>query len=197
LQACGAGAESAAMALRSLQELQRRAGSPAALSAAEALLRQRPTALPVWLWRARELLASENDRRGLDELRSLLAYAQDPELQLAAVTLAACQGEQQAADAARLLALPPALLRSPRAALPRGLLRLRAGDAPGAVGELLQAAPTADGAHLYFAAVALLQRGATGDLAAAEQRFAQLARDYPSSSLARYAGNFARQLAGR
>jgi hypothetical protein len=170
-------------------------GPAAAARACDAILRRRPSALPLWVLRTELLGRAQRSREGLADLRAMLAYVDSEELSLRALTLAARHRNLLPEDRAVLERLSPAALASPAGLLARGLVALRSGQADAAE-ELLQGTPAdADGGHLYYRALANLMRRAPGAAARARDLFAQLDADYPSSSLARYAGSFARQLA--
>ena len=77
------------------------------------------------------------------------------------------------------------------------MLALRLGAADAAIDKFLQAAPQADGRHLYELASAYLQSTAPDSVANAIAALNKLRSDYPKSSLARHAGSFVRQLSPR
>ncbi len=181
-------------AARLLDDQAARFGDGSAVAAAERLLRQRPAMLSVWQKRAELLARQQQAEQGLADLRRILTYADDPDLLLGTVTLAARARQTRPGDAEALAALPQARRDSPAGRWARGLVALRRGRAGEAVTLLQQAPPQPDGAHLYFQALAALVRGGPEAKASAAAAFARLAADYPSSSLARYSGSFARQL---
>ncbi|MBX3465252.1 MAG: hypothetical protein KF830_18950, partial [Planctomycetes bacterium] len=182
---------------RSIARLLAAQGAAATRGDVEAVLQRHPTCLPLWRARALVLARLQQAGRGIADLRSVLAHADAPDETLPFVLLAAAENELRPDDVRRLEALPPALLGSPDGVLARGLVALRRGAADDAVALLAKAPPRDDGLHLYALALARLQTRAVDAGLRAGEVFAQLARDYPSSSLARYAGSFASQLLPR
>lgn len=182
---------------RSVERLLADAGPAATLDDLDGLLRRFPTSLA--LWRAHTMAMSHARRgvAGVARFRNVLAHVDSPESDLALVAMAGLENVLDPTDQKRLDALPKALIGSPAAQFARGLVLLRGGRPDDALGLLGRADMRTDGAHLFMRALAHLQsrdpKG--GDLARAA--LDQLAADYAKSSWARYAGNFARQLAPR
>jgi hypothetical protein len=194
LALCASGVEDARSAQRCLDLFAARFGDEAAVAAAENLLRLRPSLLSIWLQRGTLLQRLQRPDQGLDDLRHLLPYAEDTELLLGTIALAASSRSLAEVDSVALSALPPHELASPAGRYTAGLLALRNGFGQMAEYLLAQAPPVPDGSHLYFRALANLIRRSPGAREQARALFHQLATDYASSSLARYAGSFARQL---
>ncbi|MBM4060474.1 MAG: hypothetical protein FJ265_05175 [Planctomycetes bacterium] len=172
-------------------------GVAAAAHAVDRALAAHPTSL--LLWRHRAVLGGSHlqPAQAVADLRAVLQHAEAPEQHLELVVLAAARFSLLPADTARLQQLPAPLLASPLGQLARGLVALRTGRPDEAAPLLAQAAPRPDGLHLQAYALALLQSRDPEATARAAAVLDRLAADYPSSSLARYAGSFARQLAGR
>ncbi|MEO6595732.1 MAG: hypothetical protein ABIP94_13355 [Planctomycetota bacterium] len=163
----------------------------------DAVLRQHPTALPLWRARAETMAHMQDAETGIGDLRRVLTHGKDPTEQLAFVALAAAERQLTAADVELLDSLPEDLLEGPKGILARGLVRLRLGQPDAAVPLLEQAAPRASGLQLYALALACLQSRAADGPARAAQLFTQLAVDFAKSPLARHASCFAKQLAQR
>ena len=98
--------------------------------------------------------------------------------------------------AERLAALPPELLATPTGRYAQALFALRQGRAEEAMAHFAEAAPQRDGSHLFLDALATLE-AESGTCEQAKTKLEALLRDYPSSSWARHAGSFARQLSPR
>ena len=197
LQLAAAGRDQGQSLGRTVERLAAAQGAEAAVGTLDAALRAHPAALPVWLQRTLLLLRLQRASEGLDDLRHVLAHGTASAEQLQLIGLCARALTLAPADVESLATLPPALLESPAGRLARGLVALRLGKPDDAVALLTEAEPTADGLHLVALASALLQSRDPEALGRASQILTDLARDYPSSSLARYAGSFARQLAAR
>ncbi|HLQ39127.1 MAG TPA: hypothetical protein VK348_15060, partial [Planctomycetota bacterium] len=193
LERCADGREDVGSALWSLRLLEERCGSDEALLGVEHLLQRAPALLPAWLWRAQLLQRLQRPGEGLSDLRHLLQIANDPQLVVAVVTLAGELRACTAADRQLLADLPREMLSQPAVQFAGGLLLLRAGRADAALPLLGAGPPRDDGSHLYFRALAALACSHANAREQAGPLFAQLAADYPNSSLARYAGSFARQ----
>lgn len=178
-----------------LRCLQAEQGLDATVAEVEALLRRHPTALPLWLARARLGADTSRAATAIAELRAVLRHADAPALQLEMLTLAAEGRTSQAADGELLAALPQPLRDSPAGKYAAAMLALRSGHPDVAAPDLAQAPPRGDGMHLFAYALAALQSGDEDGPVRARAAFEQLQRDYPSSSLARNAGSFASQLA--
>ena len=183
--------------LRGLQLLLQVAGDAAAADAAEQVLRQRPWAVDVWVLHAQCIGRAQRHRDAVAELRGVGAFFADPKLQIATIALAADYRLLRDGDQAALQSLPKALRQSGLGHRAAGLVALRLGDGGLAAAELQGAPASTDGSRLYYQALAELLRTDAGSLDRARELFAQLAADYANSSLARYAGSFARQLAPR
>lgn len=182
---------------RTVDRLVAEVGIQAAASAVDAALAAHPTALPLWRHRATLLGHRQRGAQAAAELRNVLRHTSDPAEQLECLILAATFHAIDATDVLLLPQLPVPLVTSPLGQLAVGLVALRLGRPGEAELTLLRAAPRPDGLHLLALALAQLQFGNEGSLARAQATFARLAQDYPSSSLARYAGSFARQFAPR
>ncbi|MBL9078725.1 MAG: hypothetical protein JNL08_14540 [Planctomycetes bacterium] len=191
------GRDDARWLARSVDHLLATAGPAPTRDDLEAALRRHPTSLPLWLQRAAVLAQLQRAEAGLDDLRRVLAHADAPAAMLQFLILVGAAGELRAGDQRCFESLPPALLASPDGALAQGLVRLRLGEPDVALPFLLRTEPRADGLHLYALALAHLQSKAADGGTRARELFLQLAADYPSSSLARNAGSFARQLSPR
>lgn len=182
---------------RTTARLEREFGATAARIAIEESIAAHPTCLTLWHHRAQLLAAAQQGADGIHDLRMALRHATSPAEQLAFVTLAAAEFELLPDDVELLARLPKTLLATPEGALAQGLVALHRGDAVAARQLLEKAAPQPDGLHLVALALAQLQSTATDAIAQATATLTTLAKDYASSSLARYAGSFARQLAPR
>lgn len=179
----------------SLRVLVAERGPLATLATIDALRRQYPASLPLWLARAQLSAGSSRAQATIAELRAVLRHADAPALQLEMLTLAAETRTSAPEDAERLQALPGALRDGPGGRYAAALLALRAGRADQALAGLASAPPRRDGMHLVALALAALQGDTPDGPRQAQRALEQLQRDYPSSSLARNAGSFAIQLA--
>lgn len=182
---------------RTVTRLQRDSGIAATRAAIDEALAAHPTCLALWRHRAQLLAEAQRGAEGIADLRLALRHANVPDEQLAFVKLAAAEFLLQPEDASLLATLPAPLLAGPEGTFTRGLVALLRGDALAALPLLEKAAPQADGLHLVALALAQLQGPATNAIDQARATLSTLAADYASSSLARYAGSFARQLAPR
>lgn len=125
----------------------------------------------------------------------MLAYVDDPDLTIDFTILAAEQRAVRAADFARLAKVDATRLATPAGTYARGLVELRRGNADQADLLLADAPPRSSGFHLYARALANLMRRTPEARSRSAELFTSLAEHYAKSSLARNAGNFARQLA--
>jgi hypothetical protein len=197
LQAVAAGRDHDEWLPATVQLLVAAEGTAATVARLDELLREQPTATSLWRERARILVGTHDARAAVAELRAVLARGATPSDRLSLLELA---GEARAArrgDDQEFAALPLPLRESPAGRSAAAWLALRQGRADEALAHFGAAPARADGAHLLGRGLAALQSRAVGAVATARQAFEQLARDYPSSSVARNAGSFARQLAGR
>ena len=160
-------------------------------------LRQHPTNLALWVERARLAVGSDAAMAAARDLRAVLRHGSAPTLQLEQILLAAEGRTLSASDRAMFAALPEALRTSPDGTYADAMVKLRTGDAAGALAALGRCGPRPDGMHLFARALAELQNGGDGATARAIEALQQLLRDYPSSSAARNAGSFVRQLSPR
>lgn len=195
LDAVASGRDRMSWARQLLLHLRATQGDAACLQAGEEFLRQRPSALDVWLLRAELLAPLQRAAEAAADLRRLMDYAEDRALLLSAVAYAGRHRSLRPTDPAALDRLPDVARSGVAWRWARGLVALRSGDGDRAEALLADLPPQADGAPLYFRALANLIRRGPEARENARSLFAQLAADYPSSSLARYAGSFARQLA--
>jgi hypothetical protein len=182
---------------RTVARLLRDLGTTETLAAIESAVAAHPTSLALWRHRAQLMAATQRGAEGIGDLRAVLRHASSPPEQRAFLTLAATEFELRPDDTRQLQALPAQLLATPAGMFTRGLIALRNGDAAAALPLLKVCAPQADGMHLMALALAQLQSPAPDALAQASATLQRLAADYKSSSLARYAGSFARQLSPR
>lgn len=181
---------------QTLRRLVRLNGRPAALLRIEQLLRADVSLVPLWILRAQLLREQGDSVEASRGLMWLTRYLQSPEVLLTMCDIAGRAG---------IPALPQDLaLRNlgleadnPAVAFARGLLAYRVGSYAAATELLANATKQADGAHLYFRALAYL--AIPGD--AARERAADLLRTfvtrYPDSNLSEIAGHLAKQLAVR
>jgi hypothetical protein len=197
LELAGAGRDPGPWLERSVARLLQEQGAAATRADVDAALQRHPTCLPLWRARATLLVRLQAAATGIGDLRRVVAHADAPDEVLQFVLLAAATGHLLDADVAVLEALPAGLLASPDGLLARGLVHLRRGAADDAAALLARAPARDDGLHLYALALAHLQSRTVEGGARARAALQQLATDYPSSSLARHAGNFAAQLAPR
>ena len=158
------------------------------------LIDRYPTALPLWATRVSLRQSLNNDPGALDELRTVLTHALDPDAELAFLAMAAEHRKLTPADALRLTVLPPELLASPQGQYAQGLIASRQGRPDDAIERLLNAAPQQDGRHLYELAMAYTVSAADESRENAMLTLKKLIKSYPKSSLARHARSFARQL---
>ncbi len=171
-----------------------RLGDEDTLALLEEVIAAHPAMAPYWLERARLLADRRTARTGLEAARHLLAYVDDPQLTIEFTVLAGMERAVTPGDGERLQRLPATALATPLGQFAGGLVELRRGNGDRAQSLLVNAPPQASGFHLYALALANLMRRAPDAKDQARQLFQQLADDYASSSLARNAGNFARQL---
>lgn len=162
-----------------------------------AALRQHPTNLALWVERTRLTVGSEAAAAATRDLRMVLRHGTAPTLQLELILLAADGRTLESNDRTTLAALPEALRSSPDGTHAEAMVKLRTGDAAGALAALDRSGPRPDGMHLFARALAELQTGGDGATARAIDALQRLLRDYPSSSAARNAGSFVRQLSPR
>lgn len=160
-------------------------------------LREHPTNLSLWVERTRLAVGTSSAMAAARDLRAALQHGSSPTLQLELILLAAEGRTLAPTDRAAFIALPQALRSSPDGTYAEAMVKLRTGDPAGALQALGRCGPRPDGMHLYARALAELQNGGDGASARAIEALAQLARDYPSSSAARNAGSFVRQLSPR
>ncbi|MBK8098567.1 MAG: hypothetical protein IPK26_15765 [Planctomycetes bacterium] len=192
---CATGRDRWTLGHDSIRALRERFGPIETLAVLDHVLQDHPTALPAWIARAQLLADSGRAADGLADLRHLLGYVADPGLTLATVTMAAENRALLDTDDALLAALPAATLATPAGTHARALVALRRGRAKEAAEALATCPPGADGSALWFQAMAELARGDRRDDKVVVGLLQRLARDYASSSRARYAGSLARQLA--
>lgn len=195
LDAIATGRDAPAETTATVAALAALVGASEAHAAVEAALRRHPTALPLWRVRT-ELAAARGDAR--DEARQLgavLAHCEAPDLRLQQITVAAEARIAGAEELVAFAALPPQLRDGPLGRYTQGVLALRQGRPDEALPLLVDAPARPDGMHLFARALAALQARVADGAEQARVAFAQLQRDYPSSSLARNAGRFANQLA--
>ncbi len=176
-----------------LKSIQTRMGPVEALSLVNEALTLHPAASR--LWTARVVLRSElgEDDLLLDDARALLACFSDPDFALELITIAAELRKTATPDKALFEALPESMRNGARGRLAEGLLALRVCEVERAE-TALAACDTKSPTLLYARALANLMRREPGGRAAAKSLFEELVASYPSSSLARNAGSFARQL---
>ena len=169
----------------------------AAIQRVETLIDRFPTSLPMWSLRTELVTRLRGGKDALEGMRYVLDHARAPRAELAFFALAAAQRDVTAADTARLSDLTDDLLQSPTGRYVQALFALRAGDPAAAAEHFPAAAPQPDGRHLFLWAMAELMRGDGAPDGRAKELLELLLRDYPSSSLARNAGSFVRQLSPR
>jgi hypothetical protein len=165
------------------------------LAVVDAAVEAHPSLLPLWIERARLMASQRKAIEGIADARALLRFANPPGLVLDFVTVAAEHRSLQQEDIERIEGLPEELKDSPRGLYVRGLVALRRGQAAEAEQLLQNASPQQNGFHLFARALANLERRTPGSRATAARLFELLLADYESSSVARNAGSFARQLA--
>lgn len=182
---------------RSVERLLADTGPAATLDDLEGLLRRFPTSLALWQAHTTTMSHARQGRTGVARLRNVLAHVDAPEHDLALVVMAGLENALEPTDQKRLDALPKGLLGSPTAQFARGLALLRNGRPDDALGLLGRSDVRADGAHLFLRALAHLQSRDAKGAVAARGLLDELAANYAKSSWARYAGNFASQLAPR
>lgn len=197
LQAAAAGHDAPGQVRAAAERLAAVAGLDVAAEAVAKALAAHPTSLETWTVRTTLEARRQRGAEAVAALRTVLAHGSDPADRLTLVTLAATHLALQRADVVMLDRLPAPLLQTPEGQLARGLVALRRGKPGEARGALAAAAPRPDGLHLYAQSLAALQAGGPEALRTAAAGFRKLAADYPSSSLARYAGSFVRQFSPR
>jgi predicted Zn-dependent protease len=197
VERAGRGGEPEIWLQRSIQRLIADHGLDAATLAVDAALAAHPTSLP--LWRHRTVLLGQRQRgpEAVAEFRAVLRHAKAPTEQLEYLVLAGTHLAVSSDDLQLLPQLPLPTLMSPDGQLAVGLVSLRLGRPDESIVPLERATVRPDGLPLQALTLAQLQSVAGGGLARAAATCQKLATDYPSSSLARYAGSFARQFAGR
>ncbi len=161
-----------------------------------ALLESFPTSLPLWALETRLRARQIGGLEALEGMRRVLGHAVEPRAELSFLALAATEHSLTESDFERLAALPPELLATPAGRYAQALFALRQGRAEEAMAHFAEAAPQRDGSHLFLDALATLE-AASGTCEQAKAKLEALLRDYPSSSWARHAGSFARQLSPR
>lgn len=162
-----------------------------------AVLKTHPTNLSLWVERTRLAVGTGSAGTAAQDLRAALQHGSSPTLQLELILIAAEGRTLAPTDRATFAALPEALRSSPEGSYAEAMVKLRTGDPKGALQALDRCAPRPDGMHLYARALAELQKGGDGNSARAIAALLELERDYPSSSAARNAGSFVRQLEPR
>lgn len=162
-----------------------------------ATLKQHPTNLALWVERTRLAVGGSAGAKATRDLRLVLRHGTAPSLQLELILLAADGRTLENTDRATLAALPEELRHSPTGTHAEAMVQLRSGDAAGALATLDRSGPRPDGMHLFARALAELQSGGDGAVERSIAALQQLLRDYPSSSAARNAGSFVRQLSPR
>ncbi|MBL8724735.1 MAG: bacterial transcriptional activator domain-containing protein [Planctomycetes bacterium] len=182
---------------RTMSVLVARFGPNAAIAALDQAIAAHPTQMALWQARAELLVERGEAATAIPALRAALQHAETPLRVLDLCVLVASSGGATPADRQAFGRLPEWLVATRRGQLAKGLLELRAGRAEAAVAALQGAEPRADGLHLQALALAQLQTKDPDASQRAAASFQKLAADYPSSSRARYAGSFARQLSGR
>lgn len=192
---CATGRDRWSLGEASVRQLRERLGAVETLGILDELLQAHPTAVPAWIARARLLADTGRAAEGLADLRHLLAYVADPALTVATVTMAAENRALQPSDDALLATLPAATLATPAGTYAQAMVALRRGRAREAATALATCPPDADGSALWFLALAELARDDRRDNQVVAATLQRLAKDYPSSSRARYAGSLALQLA--
>lgn len=197
LDAVAGGRDDGAMLPATVRALAAAENLAAARAAVEAAIAARPTALSLWHARTDLAILGGDAAAAIADFGAVLAHCHAPDLQLQQLILAAEADLADAAAEQRFQALPAALRDSAAGRYAQGLLALRAGRPDDALPLLADAPTRPDGMHLFAHALAALQSKAKDGAAVARARFAQLQRDYPSSSVARNAGRFANQLAPR
>lgn len=193
----GSGADSGEHVAATVARLVSDRGLEPTLSVVEARLRDHPLALDLWRERAGLLQKLRRSAEGVADLRRVLAHVVSPPHVLDLVARAAEELALQPADIAALGKLGKPLKESARGRFVRGLVALRRGQPDKAVPLLEQAGDEGGEIRLLAMAQALLQTELADSAERAAQVLERLAADYPSSSHARYAGSFARQLAPR
>ncbi len=161
-----------------------------------ALLESYPTSLPLWALQTKLRAQMLDGAEALAALRRVLSHAVEPGAELSFLALAGAEHSLTEADIERLAALPDELLGTPAGRYVQAVFALRQGQPDAAREHFAAAAPQVDGRHLFLWALADLESEA-GTVEQAQARLQQLLADYPSSSWARHAGSFVRQLSPR
>ncbi|MCA8949154.1 MAG: hypothetical protein KDE27_06615, partial [Planctomycetes bacterium] len=170
---------------------------PATLTPLACLPAVHPTPLALRRERAPPLAPLRRGAEGVADLRNVLAHVDSAPDQLDLVERAATEFALTEADIQALDGLPAALRDGPRGNFTRGLVALRRGLPDEAVTRFEQAEDAGDAFGLLAHALALLQSPRPDGVELARTLLLRLANDYPTSSAARYAGSFARQLEPR
>jgi len=197
LTAVATGADDARFLHRTVDAMRARTSVETTLDRIEELLDEHPTAMPLWGERAGLHARLLDGARALAELRTVLAHAPDPHSKLTFVTLAAFERRLTPADITELAELPPDLLQTPAGRFAQGVVAMRSGDTQAARTALADAPSQDDGSDLFAAAFVSLQSDDDDAVVRAREALERLARDYPSSTFARHAGSFVRQLSPR
>jgi hypothetical protein len=196
LEMVATGRDDGGLLRASSDRLVARVGLDEAAMRVDELLEKYPTSVPLWALRTRLRTRLRIDG-ALDGMRTVLSHAQDPRAELSFFALSAAERNLTTADVDRLAQLPDALRGAPIGHYVQALFALRRGDAAASLPLFAEAVRQLDGRHLFLWALAELEAGDGRPATRAIERLEQLLRDYPSSSLARYAGSFVRQLSPR
>ncbi|MBL8732587.1 MAG: hypothetical protein JNN13_09495 [Planctomycetes bacterium] len=172
-------------------------GADTLLARLDELLAAHPSALVLWQVRATIAAVTPDAAQAIDELRHVLRHADDPAATLAMLTTAAEYACLVDGDAETLTGLPAALRAGADGQLATALVRLRQGNPDAALDAFAMTGVTQTPHQRLLHALAWLQSSRPDSLERARSALLDLARDYPSSSAARYTGSFARQLAPR
>lgn len=182
---------------RSVDRLILRLGLAETALRVDGVLEKFPTSIAMWALRTRLRIRLQDDDDVLDGMRTVLSHAQDARAELSFFALAAGERSLTSDDQARLAQLPEELRDSPTGHYVQALFALRSGDAAAALPHFAEAEAQHDGRHLFLWALAELEAGEGPTATRAVELLQQLLDNYPSSSLARYAGSFVRQLSPR
>ncbi len=194
LNTAAAGDESVPFALNALVYLDSHNGRVAAKALVDEVIAAHPEVPEFWVVRARYLAQDRHSKEGLADARSALSFGATPELELELLATAIEGRSVEPSDSARIAGLPQAFRESPLGNYVRGLLALRNGKPAEALPLLAKADTRFNGFNLFAAGLAQVADPEPKAQASAGALFAKFAADYPSSSLARSARSFARQL---
>ncbi|MCR9247840.1 MAG: hypothetical protein NXI31_22660 [bacterium] len=167
------------------------------LEALERTLARHPLAIELWHQRSRVLRGMRRGTDGIADFRAALAHIDAPAKVVELTAGAALEYLLTPADIEAFRRVGKELRESSRGQFVNGLIELRRGQADAAVPLLESTRDSAGPEGLVALAQALLQSNLEDAEERAREVLDALTTDHASSSAARYAGSFSRQLAPR